>query len=209
MISRLKKEFGPKCLGLKVNYTGENIYTSSKTVRFCEAVNDAFRTPLLLNPQNLSCLGGLRSMSLVRDDKMMTKYLAEEYEISFQVAKKVLVEIPTLNIPIHNVLLGINEEMEKTITPDLYIIYLTPGQLTKLSSAYISRTHEFPMANTFPYLSVCGNIFLKTFRSAQMNIAIGCSQSRQYGEIKDNQLVVGLPYNKSVQIFNTKPTENA
>lgn len=202
MILELKKQFGPKCIGLKVNYNKEFRYSPAKSIRFCEAINDAFRTPLLFNPLNLSCFGAKRSLGLSQDDKELIKHISEETNIANQTIKKALIDIPKMNTPIHNVLMGINEKIEHDERPDMYIMYIDPKQLTDLSRRYTRVTNDFPVVQPFSFLSICGNIFISTFKSARMSISFGCPESREYGGLKDNQLIVGLPYNQAVQILS-------
>lgn len=202
MISDLKKLYGPKCLGLKVNYTESNFYSPSKPIRFCEAVNDAFKTPLLFDPKNLICHGAKRSMGLLMDDKDLIKHISAESDIAMQTVKKALVDIPRMNTPIHNILMGIDEKMERTIRPDLYIMYLSPRQVMNLMRSNTLKTNEVPVVKPFTFLSICGNVFISTFKSANMSISFGCPESRKYAGLKDNQLVVGLPYSQAIQMFS-------
>lgn len=194
--------YGPKCLGLKVNYNEDNFYSPVKPIRFCEAVNDAFKTPLLFDPRNLVCYGAKRSMGLLMDDKDLIKHISMESDIAMQTVKKALVDIPRMNTPIHNILMGIDEKMEKNIRPDLYIMYLNPKQVMNLMRDNTLKTNEFPIVKPFTFLSICGNVFISTFKSANMSISFGCPESRNYGGLKDNQLVVGLPYSQALQMFS-------
>jgi uncharacterized protein (DUF169 family) len=202
MIATLKRKFGQKCLGLKVNYKEEFFYTPDKPIRFCEAINDAFKTPLLFDPTNLICHGAKRSMGLLMDDKDLIKHIAAESDIAMQTVKKALVDIPRMNTPIHNILMGIDEKMERTIRPDLYILYLSPKQVMNLMRSNTFNTNEFPVVKPFTFLSICGNVFISTFKSANMSISFGCPESRKYAGLKDNQLVVGLPYSQALQMFS-------
>lgn len=202
MIINLKKRYGSKCLGLKVNYHREFDYSPLKPIRFCEAVNDAFKTPLLFYPQSLICQGARRSMGLQLEDKELVKHISSESGIAMQTVKKALSEIPKMTTPIHNILMGIDEEMENELKPDLYILYLEPKQAMELMRSYIQKTNEFPIIKPFSFLSICGNVFISTFKSANMSISFGCPESRNYGGLKDNHLVVGLPYNQAAQMFS-------
>lgn len=202
MIATLKRKFGQKCLGLKVNYKEEFFYTPDKPIRFCEAVNDAFKTPLLFDPKNLICHGAKRSMGLLMDDKDLMKHISVESDIAMQTVKKALADIPRMNTPIHNILMGIDEKIERTIQPDLFIMYINPKQAMELMREYTQKTNQFPDIKPFTFLSICGNVFISTFKSANMSISFGCPESRKYAGLKDNQLIVGLPYSSAVQMFS-------
>lgn len=202
MILDLRRLYGPKCLGLKVNYNKDFDYSPIKPIRFCEAVNDAFKTPLLFNPQNLICHGAKRSLGLLMDEKDLIKHISSESNIAMQTVKKALSNIPKMNTPIHNILMGIEEEMEEKARPDLFILYLEPKQVMDLMREFTSKTNEFPILKPFSFLSICGNVFISTFKSANMSISFGCPESRRYSGLKDNQLVVGLPYNQALQLLS-------
>lgn len=202
MLRELKKRFGPKCVGIKVNYTSEITYSPEKPIRFCEAVNDSIKTPLIINPNNLTCLGARRSMGLMNDEKELINHISTESGISQQTIKNSLHEIPKMNTPIHNVLLGISEEQEKLIQPDLYIIFTNPKNVMELMRLYTLKTNEFPLINPFAFLSICGSIFISTFKHSKMSVSFGCPESRRYGCVKDHQLVVGLPYTDTIHIFS-------
>ena len=202
MILELKKQFGPKCLGLKVNYNKNFSYSPAKSIRFCEAVNDAFKTPLLFNPLNLTCFGAKRSMGLLLDDKELLKHISAETNIAKKTIRKALNDIPKMSTPIHNILMGITDEIEIDTRPDMYIMYIDPKRLTDLTRRYIIETNDYPIVHPYPFLSICGNVFISTFKSARMSVSFGCPESREYGGLKDNQLVVGLPYNQAVQILS-------
>lgn len=202
MITELRKRFGAKCIGLKVNYNKEITYSPIKPVRFCEAINDAFKTPLMFNPSNLTCMGARRSMGLLNDDKDLIEHISAESGISNQTIKRAIHDIPKMNTPIHNVLLGISEGLEKEIQPDMYILYVSPKDVMELMREYTLKTDEFPEINPFTFLSVCGSVFISTFKSSKMSVSFGCPESRKFGGVKDNLMVVGLPYNITKQLFD-------
>jgi uncharacterized protein (DUF169 family) len=202
MISKLKSQFGSKCIGLKLNYSKEIAYSPIKSMRFCEAVNDAFKTTLIFNPSNLTCMGARRSMGLLNDDSELIEHISKESGISHQTIKRAIHDIPKMNTPIHNVLMGISEEEEKEIQPDMYILFVSPKDAMELMRVYTFKTDEFPEINPFTFLSICGSVFISTFKSSKMSVSFGCPESRKFGGIKDNLMVVGLPYNISKQLFD-------
>ncbi|MFP4557079.1 MAG: DUF169 domain-containing protein [Bacteroidales bacterium] len=201
MITELRRRFGYQCVGIKVNCSKDMAYSPVKPIRFCEAVNDAFKTPLIFNPQNLVCFGARRSMGFLHNDKELIRHISGESGISNQTVKKALFEIPTMNTPIHNIFMGIEEEVEKEIQPDMYIMYINPSDLIELIRSYALKINDYPTVKPYMFLSVCGNVFISTFKSARMSVSFGCPESRKYGGVKDNQLVVGLPYSDAVQLF--------
>jgi len=144
MISKLKKRFGLYCTGIKVNYGKEFENTPLKSLRFCEAVNDSFRTPILFNTQNLSCMGSRRSLGIFNNDDDLIQHISQESLVEPKTVKYVLDDTPIFDTPVYNVLLGISEEMEKEIQPDLYIMYIEPKDVMDLMKEYTLKLSKFP-----------------------------------------------------------------
>ncbi len=201
MISKLKRRFGPFCTGIKVNYEKEFVNSPLKTLRFCEAVNDSFHTPILFNPENLSCLGSKRSLGIFNNDDDLIQHISQESQVIPKTVKYVLDDTPILDTPVENILLGISEEMEKEVQPDMYIMYILPKNVMNLMKEYTLKLNKFPVIKPYTFLSVCGNIFVRTYRFGVMSASYGCPESRKYGGVKDNLVVVGIPYDKCLQLF--------
>lgn len=194
MILELKKRYGSKCMGLKVNHTNGFEYSPDKPIRFCEAVYDAFKMPLLFNPQNLICMGAKRSMGFLKSDDELIEHISEESGIDPNTVQQAVSHIPHLQEPIQNILMGIDEEMERVVKPDMYIMYITPKEVMELMKQYAEKLKKFPIVMPYTFLSVCGSVFVNTYKSVSMSVSFGCPESRYYGGVKDNLLVVGLPY---------------
>jgi len=172
-----------------------------KSLRFCEAVNDSFHIPLLFNPQNLSCLGSKRSLGILRNDDDLMQHISQESQVIPKTVKYVLDDTPILDTPFDNILLGISEEMEKEVQPDIYIMYIEPKNVMNLMKEYTLKLNKFPAIKPYTFLSVCGNVFVRTYKFGVMTISFGCPESRKYGGVKDNLVVVGIPYDKCLQLF--------
>ncbi len=202
MISELKKRYGAKCMGLKVNHLNGYDYTPDKPIRFCEAVYDAFKMPLLFNPQNLLCLGAKRSMGIMKNDEELVQHIELESGIDSNTIRRAVSDIPHLDEPIENILMGIDEEMERDVKPDMYIMFISPREVMELMKYYTEKLKSFPVVKPYTFLSVCGSVFVSTYKTGLMSISFGCPESRYYGGVKDNLLVVGLPYNSCVNLFS-------
>jgi uncharacterized protein (DUF169 family) len=201
MISTLKRKFGDCCTGLKVNISGNETISHAKQMRFCEVVKDSFKIPILINTNNLSCLGSRRSLGLQTDCKELTQHISTESGVNIETVEYLLHDTPYFSNPVHNILLGINQEMEESIQPDLYIMYIKPRDLMNIVRDYTIIFNKFPIVKPHTFLSVCGNVLARTLLFDVMSISFGCPESRRYGGVKDHQVVVGIPYNKAIQLF--------
>jgi len=202
MISELKKLFGFNCTGIKVNYNGVFLDTPSKKMPFCEAVKYSFQVPFLFDTKNLSCLGSQRSMGLLKNEDELVQHISESSKISPGIVKKILQNIHVSDKPVNNIFLGILEDMEPEIQPDLYIIYLEPKDVMELMRLFTEKTSKYPVIKPYSFLSVCGNIMVRTYFKNGLNISFGCPESRKQGGVEDNQLIAGLSYEMCMRLFN-------
>lgn len=209
MITELKKRFGNKCTGIKLNYEGSIVNTSALIVntlsiklRFCEAVNLSLSTPILLNNSSLSCKGSKRSFGLTKSVDKLNIHISNESKASEEIIKKALHDIPAFETPVKNVFLGIPNEMEDLIHPDMFILQMKPKYAMDLMKLCIIRTNTFPVIKPYPFLSVCGSIVAGTYNQNQMSFSFGCPESRKYGGVDDENVIVGIPFNLCLRLFN-------
>lgn len=202
MITLLKSKYGYKCTGIKLNYDGVCVNKPSKNMRFCEAVNHSFNVPLLLKTSSLSCKGSQRSMGLLESDEVLSNHISNESKISEQTITKALQDIPCFKKPILNIYLGIQDELENSIHPDLFILLIRPKDAMELIKHYIVKTNMLPVIKPYPFISVCGNILVGAIKQNQMCLSFGCPESRKYGGVDDDKVIVGIPYNQCNQLFN-------
>ncbi|MEE4177913.1 MAG: DUF169 domain-containing protein [Bacteroides sp.] len=204
MISLLKKKYGRLCLGLKVDYHGSEtpIRFHDEPLRFCEAVNKAFDRPLLIKPADLRCMGSKRSMGLTMDERALVENIHQESGIDREFIWQAVKDIPRLEKPIENILLGIDSQMEKEIQPDMYIVFLQPAQAMELMKDYALKLKEFAVIKPCIFMSVCGNVFVNTIKSRVLSISFGCPDSRKYAGLTDDLLVAGIPHESCKKLFS-------
>lgn len=201
MIQILRQKFGASCMGLKVNYQGQSGNYLTGQYRFCEAVNIAFGKTFLLNPESLICQGSKRSLGLDNDDNALRDEIHRESGIKKETIALALQNIPHWESPVQNILMGINEAQEEEVKPDMFILFITPGETMMLVKNYAEKLNQFPIIHPHFFLSVCGSILSGTWHTGKINISLGCPESRQYAGLSDNLLAVGIPYHDSKILF--------
>lgn len=196
MIGILKEKYGQQCLGLKVNYLvkEDRFPFPEMPLRFCEAVKRAFEEPLLITPKDLKCLGSKRSLGLTLDEVELIENIHHESGIERNFIRKAVSDIPKLEKPIENILLGIDESMEKEIRPDIFIIYIQPFQVMEFIKDCALKLSKIPVIKPYTFMSVCGNVFINTYKNRNLSISFGCPDSRKYAGLTENLLVAGIPY---------------
>jgi uncharacterized protein (DUF169 family) len=201
MITELKKLYGSTCMGLKVNAITGLAPEYTKQARFCEMVGEAFQTTFCVSPHQLKCAGARRSMGLLKRDPELIDHVHEESGIKEATIEKAINDIPRLINPPENVLMGITESMEKTILPDMYIIFTPPQKVMQLMKMYALKLDAFPVIKPYTFMSVCANVFVNTYLNHVISISFGCPESRKYGFLKEDQAVVGIPYETCLKLF--------
>lgn len=201
MISELQKIFGITCMGLKVNAITGLAPEYTKQTRFCEMVGEAFQTTFCVSLHQVKCAGARRSMGLLKHDPELIDHVHEESGIKKTTIEKAINDIPILVSPPENILMGITENMEKTIQPDIYIIFTQPEKVMQLMKLYALKLDAFPVIKPYTFMSVCANVFVNTCLNHVISISFGCPESRKYGFLKETEAVVGIPYDTSVKLF--------
>jgi len=193
MITRLKNIFGLKCCAISVNVeTKEFTNIPSKKMKFCEAVNYSFNVPVRITNANLYCPGARRSIGFENDDSQLAKTVSENNQIDLMFVANALNNIPKVH-NIKNINLGMTEYMEKETRPDLFILYLKPDKITSIMHSLAKRRIK-PSIPAYSLLSVCGNVFANTYKNHVVSISFGCPESRKYGGIDNNEIVLGFKY---------------
>jgi len=194
MINELKKIFGPKCSAININGDiNEFINIPSKKMKFCEAVYHSFDIPLRLTNDNLTCPGARRCVGFDYNDPMLSETISVNNKIPLSFILNTLKTISVLQ-GINHINLGMTGYMEEKTLPDLYILYIRPVQVTTLIH-FLAKQNIIPSIPPYSLLSVCGNVFTNCVKSGSASISFGCPESRKYGGIKEQEIVLGLPYN--------------
>jgi len=161
-------------------------------MKLCEAVNYSFKVPIMLNTNNLGCPGARRSIGFDSNDKKLAKEISEENNLSVKFIRTALQGIPVMN-DISHINLGLPKCLENDLQPDLYIMYVQPFRITDLMHN-LAKIAVKPLIPPYFLLSVCGNVFANCYTNQFVSISFGCPESRKYGGIGKNEIVVGLPF---------------
>lgn len=200
MINRLKEIFGPKCTAININHeTSEFINIPSKQLKFCEAVNYSFNVPLRLHSDNLICPGGRRSIGFNRNDRELAETISNNNNIPLRFINRMLTNMPKLH-GVQHINMGLTEYLTDEIKPDLFILYVQPDVITTIMHKMAQKALH-PSVPPYSMLSVCGNVLANSYINHTISISFGCPESRKYGGIKKNEVVLGIPYEMAVDLI--------
>jgi uncharacterized protein (DUF169 family) len=206
MIDKLKTRFGNKCSGIKINPPVINpINIPSKSLKFCEAVSYSFKVPIQINKNNLVCPGARRNLGFDKEDDKFASTISFNTGIPLNFILSSLKKIPIIRENVYNIILGITEEMEKFVQPDVFIIYTQPYVIMQIIHEY-ARKEIRPDISPYSLLSICGNVFIRSYQDENINITFGCPESRKFGGVDNEEIVIGIPYEMALHIEMEKDT---
>lgn len=188
-LEQLKSTYGSRCTAIRVNPVKKyEQLPEDKQVRFCEAVSQSFKDTFMIGKEDVCCRGARRTIWPELDNDVdFSGYIATNAGIDRDFVRESLKHIPEFQFQVHQIALG-NPE-----SPDLYVLFAKPAQVTQLmfdAAKFLQQRLE-----TAPYffLSVCSNVFTQVYHSSKPFISFGCPDSRYFGGIQEDEVVIGLP----------------
>jgi len=201
MLEKIKEFFGPRSTGIKINGDHYSFLNQpQREVKFCEAVYHSFQLPLQIDGSNLGCPGARRSLGFDNTSGDLAGLISSNTGIPYRYIRKILEDIPVISTPINNVVLGIPEGLEEDIRPDIYITYAQPDRVMRLMHL-LARKKEQPLLPACSIHSICGNVFSRALEHQKAAASFGCPESRQYGGVKKDEVIVGIPANLAGKWF--------
>ena len=162
---------------------------ATEPIRFCEAVHKAQKKDVSLSFNNVCCDGAKRCFGWLKDnDIKLAKRLSQKTSMDQDVAFELIRSVPVLNKNIVSIYLGAN------IQGDVYISYASPESAMKMVRDWQKITGQNLRVDISGIMSVCGNVAVRSYLGQIISISFGCPDSREYGGIEKEQLVIGIPY---------------
>ena len=161
-------------------------------LRFCEALTKARSCPLLLNPGSISCPGANYVFGWKRNGASRGTILDELMKrrgLGRTAAGKLISQVPVFEQS--PVAIGLNTDE----VPDMIISYCQPPTIMKFLKLWQTVFDGYNlMSSLSSVLSVCGNVAAGCHHSGDVVLSFGCDDSREFGDIGRDRLVLGLPY---------------
>ncbi len=185
----LKEEFGGLWTGVAFHDEAVLVETPvEQEMRLCEAVARSFVEPTVLPTQKIGCPGARRALGLLDDGDALAQRISQKSGIPLDALREVLAEAPCLAAPIAAVSLGAGLE-----TPDVVVGYVQPKQAMSLLRRWQVSHRHVPVVPLSSFLAVCAWVVVRAYKLDEICVSFGCFDSRQYGGIGGDTLVVGMP----------------
>jgi uncharacterized protein (DUF169 family) len=172
----------------------DNLDKIDSKMRHCEMVQKASHgDSFYATSEDQMCKGGAAAIGA---DEAPEKLKTGEfyYELgrfsSIGAAKRTLDSIPKIDLRTYATAYSPLEKVN--FDPDVILIICNPAQAMKLAQALVYTLGGRVEADFSGIQSFCADAVAGPFMRKQANITLGCSGSRQYAGIKDDEVMVGL-----------------
>jgi len=172
----------------------DNIDKIENKMRHCEMVQKAANGDIFYSTSDEQlCKGGSSALGLEEAPKKIAS--GEFYHglgrfHSLDSAKNTLDSIPKIDFKSNAILYSPLEKAK--FVPDVVVIITNPVQAMRISQAFVYKLHERIEADFSGIQSVCADAVAGPISNKKPNVTLGCSGSREYADIKDEEVIIGL-----------------
>lgn len=163
-------------------------------LRHCEMVQKAAHGDIFYSTSNEQmCKGGSSALGLEEAPEKISSgefyYNLGRFK-SIGSAKRTYDDVPKIDLNSYAI---IYSPLEKAnFAPDVVVIITKPVQAMKIAQANVYTLGGRVEADFSGIQSICGDAVAGPFINKRPNLTLGCSGSRQYAGIKDEEVIVGL-----------------
>jgi len=195
LASRLQQEFGGLWTGVALHY--EAVPADDPVqheMRLCEAVARSFLQPVVLPAQKIGCPGARRAFGLVDDDRALGQCMSEKADVPLDMLCQALAETPCLAAPVTAISLGAGHD-----APDVMVGYVQPNEAMSLLRRWQVVYGHAPVVPLSSFFAICAWVVVRAYKLDEMCVSLGCFDSREYGGIGSDTMVVGMPSTRAQQ----------
>ncbi|MBX7077032.1 MAG: DUF169 domain-containing protein [Methanobacteriaceae archaeon] len=179
---------------LKESDIPENIPKISDKARHCEMVKKASHgETFYATKDEQMCKGGSAALGL---EDMPPKVASGEKYVSLgrfkdiKSAKATIDALPKMDVRNYGILYAPLETA--TYAPDVVVMFAKPVQAMKVSQAIIYDVSDRFKADFAGIQSLCADAVSEPAMTGNANITLGCSGSRKFAKVLDDEVAVGL-----------------
>jgi uncharacterized protein (DUF169 family) len=193
IIDSLERIFGKPFVGIKAHATPQGMSQAWQT--YCAAINETLKDGVTryVDLAATRCHGARYAFGVMRGSEEMKDLIdhlmEDERFISREAALSRLTALPRFTTNLRTI--EISKDLER---PDAVIAYLEPFEMMILVQAYEkAMSRSIPMMQT-GLMPVCGCCTVQPILTNEMAYSFGCKESREYGGLPDDSIVVGIPF---------------
>ncbi|WP_292467657.1 DUF169 domain-containing protein [Methanolobus sp.] len=181
--------------------TGEEIPAGiphiGENTRHCQMVDNVRRlgAPFYALLDDQMCKGGAAVMGLTEMSPKLKSgevYFNLNHFATIDSAKSTMERVPMVEA--NSIKAVVYSPLEKaTFAPDVVLIIAKPKQVMELSQALLHKTGGRVNAGFAGKQSVCADGVAYPYLTGEAGVTIGCSGSRKYTEIQDEEMIMSVP----------------
>lgn len=158
------------------------------TMRFCEAIHQGGCGRIDLSPETICCEGAKRAFGWMKNkDEGLALKLSEKTGMNGDRARELVRHVPVLGYRYAGIRVG------DCANPDVLVTYVRPEAAMRLVRFWETATGYSLHVHISSIMAVCGNAVVKAYMSQSISISFGCPDSRQYGGIQPEEMVIAIP----------------
>lgn len=197
-IKKFQDYFKVKGVGVKFYTDGINTGNIQclKDVKFCQAVKLARAQQVFLDKDSIICKGARYALGFDKDTKEeIVNAIKFKRGVSKEIAEQLVNAIPRIKDQVFD-FIGLNVD-----DPDIFIFYMTPKRFMEFLKVY-QRTGNNLEVKLSSITAMCGDVAAQTLLTEEICLSFGCDDSREYGDVADEELIVGIPKEAIEQLTN-------
>jgi uncharacterized protein (DUF169 family) len=176
-----------------------------ETMRHCQLVDRVRRTgeEFYTLGEDQMCKGGAGAMGI---GEMPAKVISGEFyykglkQFSTQDAARRTIDMVS-KLPPNSTEAVLYSPLERaTFIPDVVVFICNPKQVMLLTQAYVYKTGGRLETSFAGKQSLCSDGVVKVYKEGKMGVTVGCSGSRSYTKIADEEMIVGIPIELLVDV---------
>ena len=197
-IEQFQDYFSTTAVG--VTFYANGIDTSKiqflKDVKFCQAVKLARDQQVFLDKDSIICKGARYALGFDEGTKgEIINAIKIKRGVTKEIAEQLVENIPRITNARYRYI-GLNVE-----DPDICIFYMTPKGFMEFLRAY-QKTGNALEVKLSSITAMCGDVAAQTLVTKKICLSFGCDDSREYGEVADSELIVGIPTEQIEQLIH-------
>jgi uncharacterized protein (DUF169 family) len=190
IVDEYQRKFGSRWTGVKFFFDdpSEEARFFPKETRFCEAISHSWSSNNLLTKGCINCMGANYVFGWENDRARVVENFQKKRNSSSRQAASVVQGLPRMEVV--PLAIGLNGAER----PDVLVACLQPQQFMRLLDVYQRLFGKKLKVELSGYAAVCGNVAVKAYLTKRISLSFGCEDSRQYGGISRDRLIVGIPH---------------
>lgn len=187
---RLEQVTGTRWIGVKfLKYLSAGcVGVQPEAVRFCEAICHVGCGRIDLSPETICCEGAKRAFGWMKNkDNALVLKLSERIGMNPDGVRGLLRQVPVLGYPYAGIRVG------DCANPDVLVTYVRPEAAMRLVRLWETAMGYSLHVDISSIMAVCGNAVVRAYMSQSISISFGCPDSRRYGGIQPEEMVIAVP----------------